>query len=218
MYWDCNVWAAGTPNFLGYYEEFSSPILFPLWFLRDLIVISIISPLIYLVLCKRKIAYIVLFIATSCYIFSISVNMPGFSTLAVAFFLLGASLSIHGRSIYETLSKRQVSIPSIVITVLTFIAALLLYEKGLLYEIILKLFCIFGSITLLNISILIAKNGSMLSSLSKYSHYTFFIFAFHAIVNRHINIIYSLLIPSKLEEQIHEIATTGIYGGAILEK
>lgn len=47
QFWCCNVWNENTVNFLGKHTPLYAHIDWPLWYLRDLIVMSILSPIIY---------------------------------------------------------------------------------------------------------------------------------------------------------------------------
>lgn len=75
------------------YELFwGIPINFPLWFLRDLIVMTLLSPLFYyFFIYTRGYGLALLFFF---YLFSIEPGIPGLSTKAIAFFGLGSYLGL----------------------------------------------------------------------------------------------------------------------------
>jgi hypothetical protein len=100
MYWDSHVWGV-CEDWLGHVIDpmYSGPYLFPLWFLRDLMVVSLLSPVIYFLIRKCGRGYlIVLFML---YISKVWLYLPGFSALAVLCFSLGAFFAIHGMNIIE---------------------------------------------------------------------------------------------------------------------
>lgn len=41
MFWDCKIWNTNKVNWLGYLTPSTGPILIPMWFIRDLIVLII---------------------------------------------------------------------------------------------------------------------------------------------------------------------------------
>jgi len=81
------------------------PINAPLWFIRDLIVMAICSPLIYFLVKKLKIYFLILlFIA---FYTNIWIYTPGFNVLAFLFFSTGAYFSINKLNIVEECRKVQ---------------------------------------------------------------------------------------------------------------
>lgn len=67
-----------------------TPADFPLWFLRDLICVSIIAPLLHIVISyTRGLALVALF---TMYILGLDSGIPGLSTVAISFFSLGIYL------------------------------------------------------------------------------------------------------------------------------
>lgn len=93
-----------STSMLGYdYADGSEPINVPLWFLRDLMVVTLLSPLVWrIVKCMGKWS-LLLFILP--YIFLIGVPIHGFGTLALCFFPMGAAFSILGISLSEFIKK-----------------------------------------------------------------------------------------------------------------
>lgn len=61
--WNFTTWNEGVVNLLGWSTQMYGPFLLPLWFLRDLIVISfVLTPIIYLLIKYLKGYWVVLFI------------------------------------------------------------------------------------------------------------------------------------------------------------
>lgn len=93
LFWDCNVWAENRLNWLGWPVPMSGPVDLPLWFLRDLIVVSICTPLIYYFL-KHFRHWGVLLLAFT-YVSGIWPSCPGFTVTTFFFFSWGAYLSMN---------------------------------------------------------------------------------------------------------------------------
>lgn len=70
----------------------SYPLNFPLWFLRDLIIVCILTPLIYYFIKKTKIGILIVFAIG--YLLNISIPIPGFSFISLFFFSTGAYFAI----------------------------------------------------------------------------------------------------------------------------
>lgn len=97
MFWDCNVWAEDRLNWLGMATPMTSPIDVPLWFLRDLIVVTVLTPLIYVYL-KYTRHYGLLLLALA-YISGVWPNISGLTVTTVFFFSTGAYFSLYGKNL-----------------------------------------------------------------------------------------------------------------------
>lgn len=92
LFWDMEPLNLTSQNLFGIPTPLSGPINFPLWYLRDLILLTVFSPLIYLLL-KYGRKYII-FILLICYISGIWITNKVLPITGVFFFSLGAYLSI----------------------------------------------------------------------------------------------------------------------------
>lgn len=71
----------------------SGPINTPLWFIRDLMVMFVLSPIFFLIIKYTK--YFVVIMILCLYVSGIWVGIPGFETVSIAFFMLGAYLGMN---------------------------------------------------------------------------------------------------------------------------
>lgn len=97
LFWDVNVWAEDRTNLLGMLTPMTGPIDLPLWFLRDLIVVTVLTPFVYGFV-KHTRHYGILLLALA-YISGVWPNLSGFNITAVFFFSTGAYFSIHGKNL-----------------------------------------------------------------------------------------------------------------------
>lgn len=98
------LWAFWDTSMINPHVDKSLPINSPFWFIRDLMVVVLFSPLIYVVLKKLKgIAVILLGIL---WITNQWMYLPGFSFASLFFFAAGAYFSIHNKNFVEVLKPR----------------------------------------------------------------------------------------------------------------
>lgn len=103
MLWDSSVWEERN-TWLGIETHNSGPVLLPFWYMRDLIMMVVISPVIYWLIKKLKIIFIILLLAI--YVFDIRVSwMSGTFTCASLFFSLGAYFAIKKQDFTDVLWK-----------------------------------------------------------------------------------------------------------------
>ena len=122
IFYDCNVFGASDINWLGERLRSTGPFDLPLWFLRDLIVVSVLTPIIYHAIKKLGLFFIgFLFWA---YISRIWVSLPGFSNTAFFFFSAGAYFALNKINVVQFATKfKYLFIPTclillVVVTVL----------------------------------------------------------------------------------------------------
>lgn len=97
-------------SWIGGEGLFSFPILTPMWYIRDLMVLCLLSPVVYGVLCQRRsiIRYVVMALIVVVYITAIYPYVPGLTPGPVLFFCFGALLSLEGTSLVKTVCRIRV--------------------------------------------------------------------------------------------------------------
>lgn len=115
IFYDCNVWGNDRFNWLGQVVPVAGPLNLPLWFLRDLIVVSILAPVIYFYVRWVKLwGILLLFLA---YISRIWTTLPGFDISAFLFFSLGAYFALSGINVVQFANRyKWVHIPLTLVT------------------------------------------------------------------------------------------------------
>ena len=111
-------------DWFGHEQLMTAPANMPLWFLRDLMVISLLTPIIYLGL--RKLGYWLLAILTILYLSGICAFIPGLSAYAIYFFTFGAFFSIRRMDLLENL--RRFEWPTYILSIAFAIAMMLTYN------------------------------------------------------------------------------------------
>lgn len=104
IFWNKTTWREGNTNLFGISTQMWGPQLLPLWFLRDLIVITVLTPLLYFFIRHLKVYFIILlgigYVLTIC-------TLPGLSITGIFFFSFGAYLSINNRNLILLFEKQK---------------------------------------------------------------------------------------------------------------
>ena len=158
------------------YSFLTGPSDYPLWFMRDLMVMSLISPVIYYIFryLPRLFSLVVL----------IGLFFLPFGTLVVTwrgyfFFSLGAFLGIQKTNILSVCNK--VKLPAAILALLLLILATF-YNDAPFHDWLLRVFYPFGMISFMNICDYLITNSRRCERLCKLSGTVFFIYAAHEIL------------------------------------
>jgi len=152
------------------------PINFPLWFVRDLICMVIISPLIlYYIRYFKHIGIIFLGIL---YMAAIEPDIPGFSMSAIFFFSLGAYFSLEKKDLLLVFNKLKY--PALIV-MLMFLVYSLSRNGKFGQEHILRIFIVSGVITIFNLFSFMNDKYVFMNRLTGYSSLSFFIYVIHEI-------------------------------------
>ena len=189
IFWDTNRIGENPDklnNIIGIPMHHMNPYVSPLWFIRDLMVVMVLSPIVY-VFCEKLKLYGLLAVAV---LLSLNIWIPieGFSATAFFFFSLGAYFQIHKRSFL--LDFRRIEWLSYVLTSIFLIISLIIYGyNNQLSEVFRKIFSIFGVISVVNISGHIIEHGKV-HIYPTLAASSFFIYATHTI---YVNLVSSYL-------------------------
>jgi hypothetical protein len=102
IFWHYNTWGTNT-NILGWARPSMGPFSVPMWFLQTLIVLTILTPIIFLI-CKylKKQGLVLLGVL---YYTGIWFSIPGFGINPIFFFTLGAYFGIYKKNLVFELRK-----------------------------------------------------------------------------------------------------------------
>ena len=173
-YWN----PAGTQiDWFGHEQLMTAPANMPLWFLRDLMVVSLLTPIIYILV--RKFGYWLMAVLTVLYLSGVCAFIPGLSAYAVFFFTLGAFFSIRRTDLIEIFKRFEW--PAYGLSVIFAISMLLTYHTSVFSSLMLC-FRLTGSIAVFCLaSRILSTTSRRLPSLvcnSTYfiylAHYVFF--------------------------------------------
>lgn len=122
-------WAYWKPaglqlDWFGREQLMTAPANMPLWFLRDLMVVSLLTPIIYILI--RKMGLWMMAVLTVLYLSGVCAFIPGLSAYAVYFFTFGAFLSIRKMDLIASLKRVELS--SYVLSILLAISMLLTFH------------------------------------------------------------------------------------------
>lgn len=153
----------------------SSPIDFPLWFLRDLIILVILSPIIYYLVRYANYLYVVALIAL--WVGCVEIPVVGFSMQGVCFFSFGAYMGLNKMNIVQKFENLLV--PFFIIYVLI-VSYLLTHIDSYLYPYMFKSSIVIGVIMLISfVSFYVKRIGVRIPEKLKES--TFFLYAYHGL-------------------------------------
>lgn len=153
----------------------TGPANMPLWFMRDLMLLSLIAPLYYLLV--KKFPWVGLAIIIVFYLSCLLPSIPQYR--AICFFGLGVWLGIGKFNILGLC--RKVMIPAAILAVvLLLVSTSLIGHPG--HELVRRLFYPFGMVTFMNLCDHMMNRGRVEERLTRLSAAVFFIYAAHEIL------------------------------------
>lgn len=192
IFWDCNIIDSHQNNLpIGYMQDNSTPLLFTLWYIRDLIVAILLSPILFEVLSFLKIYFILLL--GIAYIFNLWPYIHGISIVSIFFFTCGIYLSSKISLIDLIINRYAKKI--LLIGFLLSMLSLYQYSTNSPYFIyFIHIFAIFGVFITIYIGWILINNGIKTIPFLKKS--AFFIYAAHMVyVNRYCTLFVLEIIP-----------------------
>lgn len=163
---------------LDWYGIFYGPLNEPLWYLRDLILMVLLSPLFYLLMRYLRVFGIILL--GLWYLSAVELGIVGLSLTAIFYFGLGAFFSISKRNMLQDFT-RWGAIP-LVISCLSIALGTILDNTGATKEYWLRPALILGVIGSFSLCKTLLEESNRFKSITlKYASSVFFIYAVHEI-------------------------------------
>jgi hypothetical protein len=194
IFWHYNTWGTGT-NILGWPKPNMGPFSVPMWFLQTLIVLTILTPIIYLI-CKYLKKYGIILLG-SLYYTGIWFSIPGFGISPIFFFSFGAYFGIYKK--YLTLELRKYKLFWYLISLLTLLPSVYYdYDGQTSYNYFSSIFIFAMVISTINITSSLIEKGKIKPN-HTLSKATFFIYAVHTVLVLNImGIIFDIIFKSKI--------------------
>lgn len=169
----------------------ASPADFPLWYLRDLICMTILAPLIYYSF--KATGRTLLYLIGGLYFIGIECNIPGFSTTAIFFYSCGIWMGMNQVNFLRACLKHKTHIYPITSLILL-ISLMVNTQPG--HEYIVRFFCPFAMAS--TIAIIGSLKDLRIEQLKSLSGTSFFIYAVHEVyILGWMNGVYSSLFGSS---------------------
>lgn len=189
IYWYDISHIESFTNIFGWESFMTYPYLMPMWFIRDLMIVVLLTPIIWFLL--KRIPYIVLFLLGSFWALGAGTKMPGISLASLFMFSLGGAFSIRGKSFVKILGLINKWLIISLFAIL-FVASVCLDGRETQIGQICLHFWILSAIPLFvqcsnNV---IKKRKPFSDKVAALADSSFFVFAFHGII---ISYIYNLL-------------------------
>ena len=152
------------------------PIDYPLWYLRDLLIMALISPFFFVL--KKYLKLVGLVLLLIFYLSCIEIPIPGFSAAAIFFFGLGSYITMDPAAFVKFINRFG---PFLIIAMLVFLA-LATYNNGKpLYEFCIRCFTIFGTFSIIYLGNKLQHIDKLRNILIDLSKTVFFVYAIHII-------------------------------------
>ena len=176
VFWSIKPIGLHTTNWLGISTATAGPMDLPLWYLRDLIVLVALAPLLWHLLKYTK-GWILALLALG-YVSRIWITVPGFGITGLFFFSIGAYMGMKQIDILEVCRRiKWIWIPTIALAVLV-VAFKGTYTK--IGENLMPFYVISAIVTAINVAHYYSRKGKTATPFLVKS--CFFIFACHEVV------------------------------------
>ena len=185
MFWDGHV-GQSTVNFLGVEMPFTGPVLAPLWFVRDLMVIVLFAPLIYGLL-RRCGKWLLPFLA-ACFLCNIWMPWHGTSIACTFWFSWGAYLATEGADLVDTMRKYRVcayTVALLTLPLLLYLRCVIPPPENVWVQMIGRLYIIASSVSVVSLAGAIDRRG-WLRCPDWLAKSTFFIYCSHIFVRKQV--------------------------------
>ena len=179
LYWCSRIWA-GPSDWLGVTHAVTSPCLQPLWFLRDLMVVMVLSPLLWALFRYTRVWGLLLLLLG--YLSQCLPVVPGITPASLFFF--GTGMYMNMNNIDPSRWTWRYRYVFHAVTLLLFIVTMMCvgYDANgrPMISMVNPFFVVFGCISTMNVATAIVKTGHRVPELLSSS--AFFIFVSHALL------------------------------------
>lgn len=152
------------------------PIDFPLWYVRDLMIIVLLAPLLYKLIKAGIFAVIVLGIAWLVF----DIEILGLEISGFFFFTLGGYLAINKVDMFKGFASKQIVILVLLLT--TIVVAIDMITRGTFYHYFIhNISVLMGVATVCISTVCIIKLGKQIRWIDKLAPTTFFVYAMHGL-------------------------------------
>ena len=193
MLWDCSVWGERT-TWLGVETHNSGPVLLSFWYMRDLIMMVVLSPAFFWLIKKLRFFFILLLMAV--YAFDIRVAwMSGTFTAAGLFFGCGAYFAIMKQDFTDVLWKWRYAIVPLAVILMamqTYTGSAMGNETSRMIH---PWLVIFQSFALILLASTLCKYPKLYGINKKLAKTSFFIYALHPFILGYVITIINKVMP-----------------------
>lgn len=179
VFYYSSLWNDGFFRIFWNINDGGYPSNWPLWYVRELMVMSLLSPLIYILIKKVNIIYLSIIIFL--YVFFKIPEIPGFFPNSIVFFSIGAYFAIKRKNImcFVDNNKYVFFLVSLIFYVLS-----TFFLEGYMGFIVFQLFVL--SMSIGSLKLFHNCSDRSLSFLSNISKSVFFIYAIHITLNAYV--------------------------------
>ena len=179
--WDINTmtWGTITDAFVGYEV---GPVNYPLWFLRDLILLVALAPLIALIIRTKHLGHMFLFFVFFCWLGLFQLSDMFISYEAILFFSLGIYLGSHRYAVPE-LGRWKILVMVLIYNLAAFVEVYCMW-LGLDMVALHKFNVIAGVSSFVALAACVPGRGTLAAVLIRLSASSFFIYVAHGLLLR----------------------------------
>lgn len=189
IYWNDKSHMDLCTNIFGWESYMTYPLLIPMWFLRDLMVVVLLSPVIYFLL--KKIPQISLLLIGCLWVLGAGTKLPGLSFSSLFMFGLGGVFSLYSKSFVVFFKPINRWFLIAVFSMLFVLSVVFDGRSTHIGQLCLHFWILFAIPLFIRISNYILENKkSYANKIAALADTSFFIYAFHG---RHISYVFHLL-------------------------
>ena len=181
LFWDRTLFDGityNTTNLLGWSIPSGHPMDTPLWFVRDLMVVIIFTPVIHWLV--KKTGSVIVFLLAALFLTDIWIPISGFGIKATFFFTWGSLFSIRRKTFLETF--RRLNIPIVILFIAGLVLIPFLWDKDKqIFNLVIRLFIIIAIMFCVNTVSQLLEKGVVQTN-SKLTASSFFIYCAHMVI------------------------------------